>query len=131
MKIWCLNTMKNKIELLTFRDKKMKSRKKPIHPYLKEIGAHIKALRDKKQLSLETIGATIGIGGSNLQKIENGANITLSSLIKIFIVLEITPVQFFSGLSWEVTEDDIEELTTPRTVIKKKLKRKRKTNSSM
>jgi transcriptional regulator with XRE-family HTH domain len=101
----------------------MKSRKKPIHPYLKEIGGQIKHLRHQKGLSLESLGASIGIDGPNMQKIENGANITLSSFLKIFIVLEVTPNQFFSALSWKLTEDDIDALTIPRT-IKKKTRKK-------
>lgn len=103
---------------------KMKPRKKPIHPYLKSIGSHIKRLRDNKEMSLETLGDSIGIGGSNLQKIENGANITLSSLIKICIALEITPVQFFDNIPWKLSLDDIEELTIPRKIVVKKLKKK-------
>ena len=104
----------------------MKPRKKPIHPYLKKIGEHIKHLRVRKDISLEIIGAAIGIDGANMQKIEKGANITLTSLMKILIVLDINPVQFFSGLSWELSTEDIEAMTIPRTIKKNSVHRKRR-----
>jgi transcriptional regulator with XRE-family HTH domain len=97
----------------------MKPRKKPIHPYLKKVGANIKYLRNQKKISLEDVGAAIGIDGSNMQKIEKGANITLSSLMKIFIVLETSPMQFFSSLKWDLSTDDIDSLTIPRLPKKK------------
>jgi transcriptional regulator with XRE-family HTH domain len=104
----------------------MKARKKPIHPYLKKIGERIKHFRVEKGLSLEALGIAIGIDGANMQKIEKGANITLSTLIKIFVILEINPLQFFNELPWKLSGDDIEALTITRPIKKKGAKKKRK-----
>ena len=57
-----------------------KLRKKPLHPYLIELGAEIKKLRIKRKQTLEVLGGDIGIDPSNLQKIEVGHNLTINTL---------------------------------------------------
>ena len=99
-----------------------KPRKKPLHPYLVELGMEIRKLRTQRKLSLETLGSEIGLDASNLQKIELGQNLTLSTLLKLCICLNLTPAKLFDKIEWELTEADIDRLTTPR-VYKKKSKK--------
>lgn len=100
----------------------IKSRKKPLHPYLVELGTQIKKLRIQKKLSLEKLGSDIGLDASNLQKLELGQNLTLNTLLKLCICLNITPAKLFDKLNWDLTVNDIDKLTTPR-IIKKRLKK--------
>jgi DNA-binding Xre family transcriptional regulator len=103
-----------------------KPRKKPLHPYLVELGAEVRKLRIKRELSLETLGGEIGLDASNLQKLEQGQNITLNTLLKLCICLNTSPAKLFDKLQWELTEDDIDALTTPRVIKMKPAKRVRK-----
>ncbi len=104
-----------------------KSRKKPLHPYLTQIGGELKKLRIQHKLSLEAVGSDIGLDASNLQKIELGQNLTLSTLFKLCICLKTTPAKIFDKIKWDLTEEDIDALTTPR-VVKKKVVKKRSTS---
>lgn len=104
-----------------------KPRKKPLHPYLKGLGAEIKKIRTSMGISLEILGTDIGLDASNLQKIERGQNLTVGTLLKICICLNISPAKFFDKLTWELNEEDIDALTTTRTIKKKSIvKRGRK-----
>lgn len=100
----------------------MKERKKPIHPYLVKLGSEIKKLRLQKDLSLEIIGSHIGLDASNLQKIENGQNLTLNTLLKLCICLDIHPAKLVDKITWDLKEEDIDLLTTLRPK-KKKIKK--------
>ncbi|MDP2386453.1 MAG: helix-turn-helix transcriptional regulator [Bacteroidota bacterium] len=104
----------------------LKPRKKPVHPYHVELGLQIRKLRLKKDITLETLGGDVGLDASNLQKIEMGHNITLNTLLKLCICLETTPAKLFSKIDWDLSEKDIEALTTPRPIKKKAAKKKRK-----
>jgi transcriptional regulator with XRE-family HTH domain len=101
-----------------------KSRKKPLHPYLSLLGAEIKRLRNQSKLSLEAIGAEIGLDASNMQKIELGQNLTLNTILKLCICLNISPSKLFDKLPWSLSEKDIDALTTPRTIKKKPIKKR-------
>lgn len=105
-----------------------KSRKKPLHPYLKKISTEIKKLRIQRKLSLEMLGAEIGLDAANLQKIELGQNLTLNTLLKLCICLKTSPAKLFDKIPWDLTEKDIDALTTPRTIKKKAIKKKKVKN---
>jgi transcriptional regulator with XRE-family HTH domain len=96
-----------------------KTRKKPIHPYLIELGSQIRKLRLQKKLSLEVLGGEVGLDAANLQKIELGQNLTLNTLLKLCICLKITPSKLLDKVSWNLSEADIDILTTPRNVKRK------------
>lgn len=104
----------------------LKPRKKPLHPYLAELGTEIKKLRVLRKMSLETLGGEIGLDASNLQKLELGQNLTINTLLKLCICLGITPAKMFDKLSWNLTEKDLDALTTPRVIKKKKKPAKKK-----
>ncbi len=103
-----------------------KPRKKPIHPYLIELGVELRKLRIKREISLENLGGEIGLDASNLQKIELGQNLTLNTLLKLCICLNITPSKLFEKLKWDLNEGDIDSLTTPRPIKKKPVKKIKK-----
>lgn len=100
-----------------------KLRKKPIHPYLLALGAEIKRVRQQRKLSLEVLGGEIGLDASNLQKIELGQNLTISTLLKLCICLKINPSKLLDKIHWDLAEKDLDTLTIPRP-NKKKTKRK-------
>ena len=103
-----------------------KQAKRPVHPYLIELGSEIKKIRIHKKLSLEVLGGELGLDAANLQKIERGQNLTLNTLLKICICLKITPAKLLDKISWNLNEKDIDALTTPRVIKKKATKKKRK-----
>lgn len=102
-----------------------KSRKKPLHPYLKLVGTEIKKLRNQRKLSLEILGAEIGLDAANMQKIELGQNFTLNTLLKLCICLNTSPTKLFDKIQWNLTEVDIDALTTPRPTPKKVIKKEK------
>ena len=69
----------------------MKKKESIFNKYLAEIGSNIKINRLKKGLSLEKLGLDIGLDKSNMFRIEKGQNITLLTLIKIALILDIKP----------------------------------------
>jgi transcriptional regulator with XRE-family HTH domain len=95
-------------------------KKKPVHPYLIELGNEIKKIRKQKKMSLEILGGELGLDAANLQKIELGHNLTLNTLLKLCICLKTSPSKLLDKISWNLTEKDIDSLTTPRTIKKKK-----------
>ena len=103
-----------------------KPRKKPLHPYLAGLGAEIRKIRLGKGLSLEVLGTDIGLDASNMQKIEQGQNLTISTLLKVCICLEISPGKFFDKLPWALKETDLDALTTPRVIKNKQAAKARK-----
>jgi len=103
-----------------------KPRKKPLHPYLAGLGAEIRKIRLGKGLSLEVLGTDIGLDASNMQKIEQGQNLTISTLLKVCICLGISPTKFFDKLPWTLEQKDIDALTTPRVIKRKPVKTTRK-----
>jgi DNA-binding Xre family transcriptional regulator len=82
-------------------------------------------LRIQRKLTLETLGGDIGIDASNLQKIESGHNLTINTLLKLCICLNTTPAKLLDKMGWELTEQDIDSLTTPRPIRKKPFKGKK------
>jgi transcriptional regulator with XRE-family HTH domain len=102
-----------------------KPRKKTVHPYILSVGAEIKKIRLQRKLSLDHLGSEIGLDASNVRKLEIGQNLTLNTLLKLCICLEITPAKLFDKISWDLTAEDLEVLTTVRSV-KKNSKRLKK-----
>jgi transcriptional regulator with XRE-family HTH domain len=105
-----------------------KPRKKPLHPYLIEVGNEIKKLRTRQKISLEKLGSEMGLDGSNIQKIEQGQNLTLNTILKLCICLKTTPAKLFDKIQWDLNEEDIDVLTNPRIIKKKTIKKAPKKN---
>ncbi len=93
-----------------------------------ELGVQLKRLRIQNNLSLESLGSELGIDGSNLQKIEYGHNITISTLLKLCICLNISPADLLSEIKWSLTENDLDKLSVPKSIKKKPVKKIRNGN---
>jgi transcriptional regulator with XRE-family HTH domain len=77
--------------------------------YLTEVGERIKKARLKKDLSLEKFGLEIGLTRMQVHRIEKGYNITLNTLLKIAIALEVKP-DFLLRTKNKFTKSDLEKL---------------------
>jgi transcriptional regulator with XRE-family HTH domain len=63
------------------------------------IGANIRAIRECKRVSRETVGAACGISQQQIQKYESGKNrIAASQLFRIAQILGVPVEDFFAGL---------------------------------
>jgi len=58
---------------------------------LRKLGTVITKLRLDQRLSLADLSAKSGVSAGNLCKIENGANLTVNSLVAIAKALRVTP----------------------------------------
>lgn len=96
--------------------------KKKIHPYILSVGQEIKKIRLQKKFSLDRLGSEIGLDASNVRKLEMGQNLTLSTLLKLCICLDVSPEKVFEKISWDLTEKDLDVLTKFQTT-KKKIKK--------
>lgn len=52
------------------------------------VGRKIKEIRESKHLTQEDLGNLIGVQKAQISKIENGRNITIATVVKIFKALE-------------------------------------------
>jgi len=63
------------------------------------IGNHIRNLRkNSTNLSAEDFANENGFDRAQYSRIENGANITMKTLLKVLDVYKISPNDFFSGI---------------------------------
>ena len=85
----------------------MKKNQDQIELFLTQVGLNIKKQRVKKGFTLEALGEDLGIGKSNMFRIEQGKNITLITLLKISAYLEVHPTKFFQNTS-DVSVEEIE-----------------------
>lgn len=63
------------------------------------IGASIKEARKAQNLTQKELGEKIGIKSAQISKIENGRNITISTIIKVLKALGLTADFTIQGLS--------------------------------
>lgn len=59
--------------------------------FLCQLGENIKKKRKKKGLTLEQLGLEIGLTRMQVNRIEKGYNITMTTLLKITIALNLKP----------------------------------------
>jgi transcriptional regulator with XRE-family HTH domain len=65
--------------------------------FFKNLGAKIKAIRKEKGLSLNKLTTVYGFEKASLSRLESGkANITLKTLFKLSIALNVEMWEFFS-----------------------------------
>ena len=68
----------------------MSSQKKyPEKQFLEAVGNNIRALRQKKGMTLEALGVDIGTDKSNMLRIEQGKNVTVLTILKLELTLNI------------------------------------------
>ncbi|MEM8104003.1 helix-turn-helix transcriptional regulator [Morganella morganii] len=67
---------------------------------LHDVGALIRKLRKEKRMSGVDLGAELGISQQQISRYENATSeISVSTLINILAVFNITPAEFFTRIS--------------------------------
>lgn len=59
--------------------------------FFKEVGERISKKRKSKGLSLEKLGLEVGLSRMQMHRIETGYNITLKTILKLAIALDMKP----------------------------------------
>ena len=67
----------------------MKNEKDISAEYLRAVGKNVKKIRKEKDLSLEELGLKMGLTKMHVHRIEKGHNITLTTLLKLMIALDV------------------------------------------
>lgn len=98
----------------------MAYRPEPTQEFLVAVGDNIRYYRKKKGFTLEALGEDIGLDKSNMHHIEAGKNITLLTLLKIALFLDVEPSKLLNTKVY-LTMEDAEDY-----IIRKKSKRVKK-----
>ena len=100
----------------------MKKQKDISQEYLKAIGANIKVKRKEKALTLEELGEKMGLDKKKAHRIEGGYNITLVTLLKLIIALDVDPAELLR-FDRKLTEKDLKKLVMHNKASKLKKKK--------
>jgi len=79
------------------------------HKLLILVGENIAKYRKKKKLSMEQLGLEIGLTRSHIHRIENGYNLTLITILKLAIVLNIKPNKIID-VDYKLNKDELIDL---------------------
>jgi transcriptional regulator with XRE-family HTH domain len=101
------------------------SDKNKLEKYFKELGKLISSFRKEKKYTLEELGFQIGLDRSAMHRIENGKPINLTTIIKLSIVLDKEPKEFFDT-SFSFKTNDLGSLINTKKISKKKSRVKKK-----
>lgn len=77
--------------------------------YLKEVGLRVKKKRKEHKMSLEGLGLEIGLTRMQIHRIEAGYNITLKTLLKLAIALDLKPEGLLKSKA-KFKKEDLEKL---------------------
>jgi transcriptional regulator with XRE-family HTH domain len=91
----------------------------PEKAFLKAVGENIRKHRKAKGYTLEALGMDIGLDKSNTYRIEQGKNITLLTLLKISLFLDVPACELLKT-DVEINIEDAEKY-----IANKKLRRKK------
>jgi transcriptional regulator with XRE-family HTH domain len=86
--------------------------------FLKKVGSNIKSKRKKKGLSMQELGYYIGLSRMQVFRLEQGANITLLTLLKISIALNTPMAELL--IFRKTTKEDLEWLVDNNKANRKK-----------
>src|SRR3954469_3421411 len=95
----------------------------PTQEFLTAVGENIRYYRQKRGFTLEALGDDIGLDKGNMHKIEAGKNITVLTLLKISLFLEIDPAKLLDtdvNISFEDAEKYVAQKKNERTKAKRK-----------
>lgn len=101
--------------------------KDPTKEFLRAVGENIRYYRKKRGLTLEALGDDVGLDKGNMHRIEAGKNITLVTLLKLSVFLEVDPVKLLDAemnISLEAAEEYIRQKKNKR--VRPRGKRKKK-----
>lgn len=99
----------------------MKEEKDVSNVFLLQVGENIKKKRKENKLSLEKLGLEVGLTRMQIHRIEKGYNITLKTLIKITLALNVK-TEDLVRFEYKVKKDDLEKLVNKNKSFKKKIK---------
>ena len=90
--------------------------------YLKKyISQKVKYFRKQNKMSQEELSEQAGLGLKYINQLENqNVNLTIHSLEKVIVALNLTPEDFFNFNSLEVTTDQTDNLSLKRVNMKLK-----------
>ena len=93
------------------------------HQFLILIGENIAKYRNKRKLSMEQLGLEVGLTRAHIHRIENGYNVTMITILKLSIALNVQPYKLLQ-VGYELNKEELEELITPKPkkIIPKKKK---------
>ena len=91
------------------------------HKFLLQIGENIKKRRKKKGLTLEKLGLEIGLTRMQVNRIENGYNITMKTLLKVSIALGVKPEDLVKFV-YKTKKEDLEGLVNNNKSNKKQVR---------
>lgn len=103
--------------------------------YLVAVGENIHYYRLKRGLTLEALGQDIGVDKARMHKMERGQNLTLTTLLRLSAVLEVSIAKIIDtdvAVSYEDTERFVKNKQDRRqsSGVKSKRKSVRKKSSS-
>lgn len=79
--------------------------------FLAEIGRNIKAIRKSKKMTMEDLGLECGLNKAKIHRIEAGYNITLTTILKLSIALNIQPGEIFKT-KFDYSTNDLDKLVS-------------------
>ena len=71
---------------------------------LKKLGETVRILRNRKKLTQWELARLAELDRSYLQKVESGKNVSVATVLRICIALDVDVIFLFK-LAWEVTKD--------------------------
>ncbi|MFL5765760.1 MAG: helix-turn-helix domain-containing protein [Bacteroidia bacterium] len=86
--------------------------------FISRIGENITKKRKEKKLSLEKFGLEIGLTRMQVFRIEQGYNITVKTLLKIALALDLKPEELVK-FDYRIKRDDLERLLNSKKATKK------------
>ena len=91
------------------------------HYLQRYIAQKVKYLRKKQNMSQEELSERADLGLKYINQLENqNVNLTIHSLEKVIVALNLTPEDFFNFNSLEATTDQTENLSLKRVNMKLK-----------
>jgi len=86
--------------------------------FLAQVGENIRKKRKKKGLTLEELGLEIGLTRMQVNRIEKGYNITMITLLKVAIALNMKPENLMK-FNYRTKKEDLEGLVNNNKSNKK------------
>lgn len=77
--------------------------------FLNQVGLNVRKYRQKKKLTLEKLGLEIGLTRMQVNRIEKGYNITLETILKLALALNIKPEKLIK-FEYPVNNEHLEGL---------------------
>lgn len=87
----------------------MKKNTEKNHEFFKLVGGNIASYRKRKKLSMEKLGLEVGLTRAHVHRIENGYNITLLTILKLAIALQVQPDKLLK-VDYRLNREELDSL---------------------